>query len=148
MAFSYGTLRPQVAQDVITFGLTAPGVGQAIQLSSTLDKTRLITAFTISNPLAGSSVYLGNQGVNATPGPTQGLEIAAGTAPTFRISQEDRQLYELQVLMGQIAEALRCATPQMEKIPFIVWDLTQLYLFSGNVAGSGVTIAAFPAMYL
>jgi len=147
VAFSYGTLRPQVAQDIITFPLTVPGVGQAIPLSNVLDKTRLITTFTISNPAAGSSVYLGNQGVTNT-GVTQGLEIPAGTAPSFRTFQEDRQLYEVQVLLGQIAEALRCATPQMEKIPFICWDLTQIYLFSGNAAGSAVTVAAFPQMYL
>jgi hypothetical protein len=147
MSFAYGTLRPQISQDIITFPLTVPGVGQAIPISNTLDKTRLITSFTISNPVAGSSVYLGNQGVT-NAGTTQGLEIPAGTAPTFRTFQEDRQLYELQVLLGQIAEQLKCSTPQMEKIPFICWDLTQLYLFSGNAAGSPVTVAAFPQMYL
>jgi len=147
MAFSFGTLRPQIAQDVITFPVAVPGTGAAVVISNTLDKTHLITTFTISNPVAGASVYLGNQGVTATGG-TTGLEIPAGTAPTFKVIQEDRQLYELQIILGQIAEALNCQPQTYEKIPFICWDLTQIYLFSGAAGGSQVTVAAYPQMYL
>ena len=147
MAFNFGTQRPQVSQQTITFGLAVPGAGLAVPISSNLDKSKLITTFIVSNPAAGSSVYLGNAGVQAA-GANQGFEILAGTAPAFRVFQEDRQLYELQTLMAALLKGLSCTVPDLEKIPFICWDLTQLFLFSGNVAGSNVTIAAFPQPYL
>lgn len=147
MPFSFGTERPLVSQTLITFPLTVPGAGQAVPISQTLDKSRLITTFSVSNPVAGSSVYLGNAGVSAA-GATQGFEIPPGTAPAFRTFQENRQLYELQGLLVVMAKVLNCSLPEIEKIPFICWDLTQLFLFSANVAGSQVTIAAFPQAYL
>jgi hypothetical protein len=145
---NFGIARPLMTQTIVPFPLTVPGAGQAVPISATLDKSKLITSFVISNPIAGSSVYLGNSPGTSNVGATQGLEIQPGTAPNFRVSQEGRQLYELQVLSGLIAKLINCQTPDMEKIPFKVWDLTTLYLFSGNVAGSQVTIAAFPEPYL
>jgi hypothetical protein len=150
MPFAFGTQRPQVVQQIITFPLTVPGAGAAVSIGAAqnLDKSRLITSFVVSNPVAGSSVYLAmNQGVSAA-GAQQGLEIAAGTAPNFKITQEDRQLYEIQILLAELVKLQKCQTPELEKIPFICWDLTQIYLFSANAAGSQVTIAAFPQMYL
>lgn len=147
MAFGFGTERPHVTQQMITFPVAVPGAGQAIPISQSLDSTKLITTFGISNPAAGSSVYIGNQGVQAA-GVNQGFEIPPGTAPQFRTFQEDRQLYEIQALLVTIAKALNCTNPQVERIPFICWDLTQLYLFSSNAAGSQVTVTAFPQAYL
>lgn len=144
---NFGTERPLVSQQVISFPLTVPGAGSAIQISQTLTKKDLITTFGVSNPAAGSSVYLGNAGVSAA-GANQGFEIPAGTAPYFRTFQEDRQLYELQSLLSVIVRGLNCTMPEMEKIPFICFDLSQLFLFSGNAAGSQVTILAFPQAYL
>lgn len=147
MGFNYGSERPQVVQQLISFPLTVPGAGQAIQISQTLTKKDLITTFGVSNPTAGSSVYIGNAGVSAA-GVNQGFEIPAGTAPYFRTFQEDRQLYEIQALLVSLLRGLKCAQPDVEKIPFICWDLSQLYLFSANAAGSQVTIVAFPQAYL
>lgn len=144
---NFGTLRAQVTQNIITFPLAVPGSGNPQPISTVLDKSKLITSFIISNPLAGSSVYLGNAGVAAT-GPTQGLEIQPGTAPNFRVNQEGRQLYELQTLVSMIVKQIGCVPPELEKIPFIVWDLTQIFLFSANAVGSTVTVAAFPQVYL
>ena len=144
---NYGISRPLVSQPFLSFPLAVPGACAAIAISSTIDKAKLITGFVISNPAAGSSVYLGNSGVAAT-GANQGLEIQPGTSPFFAVRQEDRQLYELQALLQQIAMAMKCQNVEMEKIPFIVWDLTQLYLFSANAAGSNVTIGVFPQPYL
>lgn len=145
---NFGTSRPQVSQTFLSFPLTVPGTGNAIPISVNLDKTRLITTFIVSNPVAGSSVYIGGAGVAAT-GNNQGLEIQAGTAPAFQIFQEGRQLYELQALQNMMLQVIECRTQvQLEIIPFICWDLTQLFLFSANAAGSQVTIAAFPQMYL
>jgi len=145
---NFGVSRPLVTQTGFTFPLTVPGAGQPTPISANLDKSKLITSFIVSNPQAGSSVYLGfNSGVS-NAGVNQGLEILAGTAPNFRITQEGRQLYELQQLSGLIARLINCQVPDFEKIPFKVWDLTQIFLFSGNAAGSQVTIAAFPEVYL
>lgn len=145
---NFGISRPLVTQTGFSFPLTVPGAGQPVPLSATLDKSKLITSFIVSNPVAGSSVYLGfSSGVSNT-GVNQGLEISAGTAPNFRITQEGRQLYEMQSLVAVISQLINCQAPQLEKIPFKVWDLTQIFLFSGNVAGSQVTIAAFPEVYL
>ena len=145
---NFGIARPEVTQPGFTFGLTVPGAGQAVPISSTLDKSKLITSFIVSNPLAGSSVYFGfSPGITSVVGPNQGLEIQAGTAPNFRVNQV-RQLYELQALSATIAKLINGQPPDLEKIPLVVWDLTQLYLFSANAAGSQVTIAAFPEPYV
>lgn len=145
---NFGTTRPQVSQTFLSFPLLVPGAGNAVPIAVNLDKTRLITTFIVSNPVAGSSVYIGGAGVQAT-GNNQGLEIQAGTAPAFQIFQEGRQLYELQALQSMALQTLQCKTSvPLEIIPFICWDLTQIFLFSANAAGSQVTIAAFPQMYL
>jgi len=143
---NFGISRPLVTQPIITFPLAVTGVAPAIVISPTLDKSKLITTFIVSNPVGGSSVYIGGAGVTAT-GTTQGLEIQPGTAPAFVIQQE-RQLYEIQSLNSLIAKLINCQVPALEIIPFKVWDLTTLFLFSANVAGSQVTIAAFPEVYL
>ena len=144
---NFGIQRPQVTQTFFTFPLTVPGTGQPVALSQNFDKTKLITSFIISNPVAGSSVYMGNAGVSNT-GANQGLEIQAGTAPNFRITQEGRQYYELQTLVAMIVQQIGCTPAALEKIPFICWDLTQIFLFSANALGSQVTVAAFPQVYL
>jgi len=148
MSLAFGTDRPLITQTLIAFPLTVPGVAPAIQMSQTLDKSRLITTFVVSNPVAGSSVYLGASAGVTNAGATQGFEIQAGTAPAFKLFQEGRQLYELQALAAAITTQIGCIPPLLEKIPFVVWDLTQLFLFSANAGGSQVTIAAFPQPYL
>lgn len=145
---NFGIARPLVTQTGFAFPLAVPGAGQATPISASLDKSKLITSFVVSNPVAGSSVYLGFSPGVSNAGATQGLEIAAGTAPNFKISQEGRQLYEMQSLSALIAKLINCQVPILEKIPFKVWDLTQIFLFSANAAGSQVTIAAFPEVYL
>jgi hypothetical protein len=145
---NFGIDRPLITQTGFAFPLTVPGTGQAAPINGNLDKSKLITSFTVSNPLAGSSVYLGFSPGTSNTGVNQGLEITAGTAPTFAIRQEGRQLYELQGLTALIARLINCVSPPMEKIPFKVWDLSAIYLFSANAAGSQVTIAAFPEVYM
>lgn len=144
---NFGISRPKVTQQIVPFPLTVPGVAPAVPLSATLGPDKLITSFIISNPLAGSSVYLGSGPGVSNAGANQGLEIQAGTAPNFRVTQV-RQLYELQALQAAIAKMINCLPQDLEKIPIVVWDLTQLFLFSANAAGSQVTIAAFPEPYL
>lgn len=144
---NFGVSRPLVTQTGFTFPLTVPGVAPATPISATLDKSKLITSFVVSNPVAGSSVYMGFSPGISNAGANQGLEIPPGTAPNFKITQE-RQVYELQELSALIARLINCQFPELEKIPFKVWDLTQIFLFSANAAGSQVTVAAFPEVYL
>ena len=146
---NFGTQRPLVTQELLSFPLVVSGTaGQPTPISTSLGKTRMITTFSISNPTAGSSVYLGGANVTTPAGANTGFEIQAGTAPVFKILQETRQLYELQALLSTIAQGLKCQPVDLEKIPFVVWDLTQLFLISANAGGSNVTISAFPQMYL
>ena len=141
MTFNLGLKRPLIVQQFRTFAF-AVGV-TALPIEPTVDKTQLITSFVISNPiLPALSVFLGNQGV--TPG--TGLEILPGSAPSFEIFQEGRQLYELQAPALDIDTGMACRNIQPEAIPFIVWSPANIYLVS--TAPATVTVALFKAMYL
>jgi hypothetical protein len=147
VAFNFGTQRDLVTQTFRSFALTLTGGAAAVPLDLNANKQQLITSFGISNPLgSGGSIYIGNQGVTAPGGANPGFEIQAGTAPFFREFQEGRQLYELQLLVADIAEVLNCTNIGLEKIPFVVWDLSQLFVFSA--VNLTFTIITFPTMYL
>jgi hypothetical protein len=140
MAFNLGLKRPLIVQQFRTFAFNV-GVA-ALPIEPTVDKTSLITTVVISNPIAGISVFWGNQGVT----PTTGLEILPGTAPSFEIFQEGRQLYEIQGPLLDIDAGLQCRNIQPEAIPFVVWSPANMYLVS--TAPTTVSIALFKAMYL
>lgn len=147
MAFSFGTQRDLVTQNFRTFPVTLVGTAAAVPLDISGSKQQLITAFGISNPLAsGGSIYIGNQGVTDPTGANAGFEIQAGTAPFFREFQEGRQLYELQALIAEIAQRMNCGPLTLEKIPFVVFDLSQIYAFS--LVNITFTVITFPTMYL
>lgn len=135
-----GLSRPLVAQQFNTFSF-AVGIA-AVPILANAQKQDLITTFIISNPIAGASVYLGNQGVSTTTG----LEILAGTTPVFTVLQEGRQMYELQTQLMDINAGLQCRSMEIEKIPFIVWDMSNQFLVAA--APTTVSIALYPAMYL
>ena len=147
MAFAFGIERPLVAQSFRTFAVTLVGAAAAIPLDPGASKQNLITTFAISNPTtSGTSIFIGNAGVTAPGGANPGFEIQPGSAPAFRSFQEGRQLYELQGMLAQLVQAANCANTQLEKIPFIVFDLSTIFAFSAmNVT---FTVIAFQAMYL
>ena len=140
MAFNLGLRRPLIVQQFRTFAFA---VGTSpLPIEPTVDKTALITTIVISNPLTGISVFFGNQGVQ----PATGLEIIPGTSPAFIIEQEGRQMYELQAPLLDIDAGLQCRNIQPEAIPFIVWDVANMFLVS--TAATTVSVALFKAMYL
>ena len=143
---AFGSERPRVAQDFTAFLVAVPIFPLFVPLSSLYDETKLITTFTLSNPLGGASVYMGGINVSTPAGNNPGLEIQAGTMPQFKVLQEDRQLYELQALLQSIASRIECTPAPLEKIPFICWDLTRIFLTS--TVNVNVTVAVFPQMYL
>lgn len=77
-----------------------------------------------------------------------GLEIQAGTAPAFTLTQEGRVLYELMVPVCWILNKLNCVPPDYVMIPFKVFDLSNLFLISNTVGGTTVSGLAFPEPYL
>lgn len=137
---SLGSRRPLVVQQFRTFSVTV-GV-KPLPIEPTLDKTKLITGYIISNPLGGVSVFQGNLGVSILTG----LEIQSGTAPFFAIDQEGRQFYELQAPLIDIAAGLKCTTQPLEGVPFVVWDLSTIYLVAS--APQMVSVSVYPTMYL
>ena len=134
-----GTKRPLIGQQFRTFSF-AVGV-TPLPIAPDVDLTKLITTFVISNPIAGASVYFGNGGVSTTTG----LEIQPGTAPVFEVAQT-RQLYELQGPLLDINAAMQCRRMEAEPLPFVVWDMTQVFLVAA--AATTVSIGLFPTMYL
>ena len=141
-----GLQRPLMVQTLNTRLINVTAA--ALPLDPTVDKTKLITGFGISNPLAGASVYIGNAGVTIPGGNNPGYEIPAGTAPFFQIDQQGRQLYELQAPLQAINAGLNCNTSlaNVEGLPFVVWDLSSIFIVA--TAATTVTLITFPTMYL
>lgn len=71
---------------------------------------------------AANSVFLGDQGVTTTTG----IEIPAGVTIELEISNE-RPLYELQIPMTDMEAKIACQVVRPFDVPFVYWDLTQLY---------------------
>lgn len=143
MEFNFGNSRPRATQQVLQFNrLAPPSTELAIPISETIDETRLITTFMISNySNAPASVFLGaSQGMHAS------IEIVPGAAPVFTTWQEGRQLYEIQILVQQIASQ---RAQDLIQVPIIVWDLREWWLLSGSETQSiEVAVTAFPLPYL
>jgi hypothetical protein len=147
VAFNFNISRDLVTQTFRAFAVTLVGTAAAVPLDPGGSKQQLITTFVISNPAAsGGSVYIGNQGVTDPTGVNPGFEVQAGTAPAFKELQEGRQLYELQLILADIAKALKCTNIQLQKIPFVVFDMSQIFAFS--TVNLTFTVITFPTMYL
>ncbi len=140
MGIGIGLGRPLVSQQFEAFAFVVGVAALPIQPNAT--PQQLITTFVISNAVGAASVFLGGQGVATTTG----LEIPGGTAPAFIISQEGRQMYELQSPLLDISAGLQCQTKEITAIPFKVWDLSKMFLVAGGAVT--VTIMVFPEMFL
>lgn len=146
MAFTLGLDRPLVTQQFRTFPVTLVGAAAAVPLDPNGQKQNLITTFSISNPSGGGSIFIGNAGVTAAGGANPGFEVQSGTAPAFKVIQEGRQLYELQVPLSQLLQVANCTNASLEKIPFVVFDMSQIFAFSAvNIT---FTVITFQQMYL
>jgi hypothetical protein len=109
----YQPFNPQVLAVQAT-----PTPFSSLQLQQAYIDTILLTVYTT----AANSVFFGDQSVTVT----NGIEIPAGTTIQLSISNE-RPLYEIQnPLIAMVAKVL-CIAVQPFEVPFIYWDVAQLY---------------------
>lgn len=133
--------RPLIRQEFTTMSFTVTTAAQSP--TQNLGLTSLIDTFLITVPLtAANSIFLGgDQGVTIT----SGIELLAGTTTQFKIDHDTRQLYELQNLLKKMAECM-AGPSQMEWIPFVCWDMSQIYLVAA--ANTAISLALFKAVYI
>lgn len=132
--------RPLIAQNFFARAFTVPVI--AIPLDANSNLQALIETFAITVPVAAAnSVFMGNPGVTVGAG----LELLAGTTSVF-IVQQIRQLYELQAPAIQIESGLSCKQVDPAAVPFVVWDLSRIFLVAA--ANTAITVALFPAMFV
>lgn len=134
--------RPLVKQEFTTFSLQVQTVGTPI--NAAMGITTMIDSVVICVPSgAANSVFLGgDQGVTTT----SGLELLAPSLSSFVIDHDGRQLYELQFPLMDLRNGAMCKMDQGDQIPFVVWDLSSMYLVAAAV--TTVSIAAFKAVYV
>lgn len=142
MEFNFGNSRPRATQEVIQFNrFVPPAPEEAIPISESLDETRLITTFIVTNySTATNSVFLG-----ASQAMHSSIEILPGASPVFTVFQEGRQMYELQILIKMISSQ---RAEDLVQIPVIVWNLRQWWLQAAGSSEIEVAITAFPLPYL
>jgi|SRR5262249_31466622 len=138
-------MRNLIAQQFQTFNI--PVTTSPQPLNAALQITSMIDSFAITVPAAAANgVVIGpDAGVTAGPPPT-GLELVVATTTQFRINQEGRQVYELQKPLLNIAQAVGCMPQTFEEIPFVVWDLTNIWIVA--TAAVTVSVAVFKAVYI
>ena len=133
--------RPLIRQEFTTMSFTVTTAAQSP--TQNLGLTSLIDTFLITVPAAAAnSIFLGgDQGVTITTG----IELLAGTTTQFKIDHDTRQLYELQNLLKKMTECI-AGSAQMEWIPFVCWDMSQIYLVAA--ANTAISLALFKAVYI
>lgn len=135
--------RPLLKQEATAFAFTVP-VAPAASPAPQYGLTSLIDSFTITVPTtAANSVFLGFDGgvIVGT-----GIELLAGTTIEFRIEHDGRQIYELQNLVRKLIQHQCGSAGEMEYIPFVCWDMSQIFLVAA--APTAVTMALFKAVYI
>jgi len=138
----------QVIREIATqpFDTFAVTIGTApTQLSTVLSFTKqdLIDSLIISvDAGAANNVFIGGQGVTIT----NGIELVAGAGPVLLEIVNQNQHYELQEPIIAIAETLQCAPNMPRQIPFVVWDLSQIYMVAA--AATNVRIAPFRSVFI
>mgnify|MGYP001590970538 CR=1 FL=1 len=136
--------RNVIAQDFSTFGFTVPV--NAIPLSSVtgnISLGSLISTIVFSVPItAANSVFLGS---NAAVTITSGIEIPAGIPQQYRIVNE-RVLIELESIQKEQATAVMCRNVISDIVPFVAWDVNQVYLIA--TANTAMTVGLFKEMWI
>lgn len=128
-------IRDVVFQPFETFVVAVPTT--PVQISTIFTKADYIDSFAVSVDAAAVSVFIGGSNVTIA----NGLEIVAGGGPINFVIRNQRQHYELQEPAVNIAEQLGCVRKEKVSLPFIVWDLSQIYLVAS--AASTARIAPF-----
>jgi hypothetical protein len=136
----------QVVRDIVhqpfdTF-LIVVGVAPT-QILPTQTKADLIDSFVVSvDAGAANNIFIGGNGVTIATG----LEIVAGAGPINFLIRQQHQQYELQEPLLATAEILGCARQSARSIPFVIWDLSQVYLIAA--AATNARIAVFRAPFI
>lgn len=131
------TVIQQVGQAVVAVGLTPTPLTANPSLTLAYIDSFLICVYST----AANSVFFGDSTVSITTG----IEIPAGVTVQFSASNE-RQLYELQNPLIQMSEVLTCERQTAEEIPFVYFDLSQLFLVAA--AATNVVVMPFKRAYV
>lgn len=133
--------RPLVEQQFSNIGVAVQTTPTPIKANGAL--TDLCVSFVVSVPAtAANSVFLGDGNVTTATG----IEILPGAPLLFTIDQI-RQLYELQAPAEELVAKIACNTQfQSEKIPFVCWNLANLYLIATAV--TNVAVMNFRVPYI
>lgn len=130
--------RPLVEQTFLNYALSVQTTPTPI--NAALSWTSYIRSFAVSVPAAAANpVYIGD----ATVTTASGFELSTGNH-AFAIEQE-RQLYEAQFPLLDIATILGCQPAKPEKIPFEVFVMANWYLVAAAV--TDVRILLFKAPF-
>ena len=90
---------------------------------------------------AANSVFLGGASVTTTTG----IEIPAGVSIQFSLSNE-RPLYELSNALMLITDAVRCENIPGTTIPFVYWDMSQIFAIAA--ANTSLIVLPFKRMFV
>lgn len=129
--------RPLLEIQFTTFPLTVLTTPTPVKVNGAL--TDYIESFVIAVPsTAANNIFFGNAGVTITTG----MEVVRG-APLQFFVQQVRQLYELQSPLEQIVKAAPVCVPnfQSEAIPFVCWNLANVYLIAS--ANTDISVTTF-----
>lgn len=134
-------IRDIVFQPFTTFAVTVAVTPTPI--SQLVTKSDLIDSFVLSlDAGAANNIFIGDQGVTITTG----LEIVAGGGPVlFRIRNQPIQ-YDIHSVIDPAIENQLCQQVQVRSIPFIIWDLSQIYLVAA--APTNVRCAPFRSQFI
>jgi hypothetical protein len=140
-------MQPNLVRDIAFQPFTTVVV--AVQITPTpiwpvQNKADLVDSFVLSvDAGAANNVFVGDQGVTIN----SGIEVVRGTGPVNFIIHNQNMHYEIISYLADIAEILGCRQPNMPKtIPFIIWDLTQVYLVAAAI--TSVRVAIFRSQFI
>jgi hypothetical protein len=132
--------RPLLTQPVSTI-LVAVGT-TATPIIPNQNKTDMVDSFVLSlDAAAANNVFVGDSSVTVN----NGIEIIAGGGPVNFVIRNQWQQYDTQDALIAIAETLQCQQKQPKAIPFIVWDLSQIFLVA--VAPTNVRVLQFRSQF-
>lgn len=94
------------------------------------NKTDLVDSFIISvDSGAANNVFLGDGSVTLV----NGIELIAGAGPIQFVIRNQWQQYDVQNALISVAETLQCQQNSPFAVPFVVWDLSQIYLVAAAI---------------
>ena len=131
------TVVQQFSQAPITVAVTPTPLNSNPALQNAFIDSFLVCVYST----AANSIFLGDSTVTITTG----MEIPPGTTIQLSISNE-RPLYELQYPLLNAAERIACEKIPPTDIPFVYWDLSQVYVIAA--APTSAIVIPFKRAYV